>query len=393
MITTPRSPIIASPRRSSSPCDDASVGPDPAAPVTFALVGCGQVARKHANALYSGRLGARLAAVCDSNLERAKAFAADYSTLAFPSINEMLRNARTDVVAITTPSGLHREHVLQVVELGARNVVVEKPMALTIEDAEEMVASCARADARLFVVKQNRYNRALRALHEALRVDRFGSLVSVSARVRWSRGDDYYSAGAWRGTWAMDGGVLANQAVHHVDLLQWLIGDIESVFVFGTRRRASIEAEDTAVCALRFANGVLATLEASTAGGKEDSEAAICVIGQQGAVDIGGFSMDRVLKWRFATALPEDEFVREQYRENSGFPPAHEAYLRDVVASVRNGTPPPVDGAQGLRAVRTLCALYESMVSGRAVDVTSVRSTQSPLGGKMPLPSVLTTAA
>ncbi|MBK7907717.1 MAG: Gfo/Idh/MocA family oxidoreductase [Gemmatimonadetes bacterium] len=205
----------------------------------------------------------------------------------FGDMHAMMRQAPVDVVAVLTESGLHAEHVLALAPYG-RHVVVEKPMALTLADADAMIRACAEADARLFVVKQNRFNVPVVKLREALDPSRFRKMVLGTVRVRWCRPQSYYDQDAWRGTWALDGGVLTNQASHHVDLLEWMLGDVESVFAMSTTRLAKVETEDTAVVTLRFANGALGVIEATTAARPRDLEGSLSLLGEAATVGSRG---------------------------------------------------------------------------------------------------------
>lgn len=286
----------------------------------------------------------------------------------------MLREEAPDLVAICTPSGDHAAHVLAAVRAGVTNVVVEKPMALRLEDADSMIAECSRAGARLFVVKQNRYNLPIRKLREALDSGRFGRLVLGAVRVRWCRRQDYYDQSPWRGTWEMDGGVFSNQASHHLDMLVWMLGDVATVQAMGSTRLVDIEAEDTGIALLRFASGALGVVEATTAARPRDLEGSISILGENGTVEVGGFAMNEMSAWSFADPTPDDERVIEDYRTNPpdvyGF--GHHAYYLDVFSALERDAPPPVDGVEGRRSLEVITAIYESMQSGRAVSLPVV---------------------
>lgn len=334
-----------------------------------ALVGCGRIAKRHAELLSSGEVaGATLAAVCDVVPARRQAFGSQFHVPAYADMHEMCDRERPDLVAVLTESGLHARHVVELAPHG-RHVLVEKPMALTLDDADSMIRACAVHDVRLFVVKQNRFNVPVVKLREALDAGRFGRLVLGTVRVRWCRRQDYYAQDAWRGTWALDGGVLANQASHHVDLLEWMMGDVESVFARATTALVDIEAEDTAVVVLRFRSGALGVIEATTAARPRDLEGSISVLGERGTVEIGGFAVNELQVWQFEQPLPEDASVRERYSVN---PPSvygfgHKAYYDHVVHCIRNGAPALVDGLQGRKSLELISAIYESIETGREV--------------------------
>jgi predicted dehydrogenase len=352
--------------------------------ITFAIVGCGGVARKHAQTLATQVPGARLAAVCDTNPARADEFASRFGVPAFHGITPMMRalGDSLHVVNVLTPSGYHAANVLELLDHGCKNVVVEKPMALTLEDAEEMIDKCGEAEARLFVVSQNRFNRPVQALHQALRAGRFGKLVSGTIRMRWCRPQRYYDESAWRGTWGLDGGVFANQAYHHLDLLTWLMGEADTLFAYTARQLANIECEDTGVAVLRFRNGAVGVIEATTATRPRDLEGSVSILGEHGAVVIGGFAADRLDTWEFAEPCPQDEVVRRDWALNpagvQGY--AHATYLGEVVRCVREDRPATVGGGDGLNCLRLIHGLYESSQAGSEIHLPTFVPSCSRLG-------------
>src|SRR5687767_10165020 len=243
--------------------------------INFAIVGCGRIAKRHAELLATGQIrGARLVAVCDSAPSRADQIATRYGVPAFVSLADMLAMPGIDAVSVLTPSGMHAEHAVQVCRSG-RHVVVEKPMALTLEDADGMIAAADAAGVRLLVVKQNRFNVPVVKAREALDAGRLGEFVLGTVRVRWARDQSYYDNDAWRGTWAQDGVVIANQASHHVNMLSWFLGPVERVHARAARALVDIEAEDTAVATLRFRNGALGVIEATSATRPNDLEGSL----------------------------------------------------------------------------------------------------------------------
>jgi predicted dehydrogenase len=267
-----------------------------------------------------------------------------------------------------TPSGVHATNVVELARYG-KHFVVEKPMALTLDDADRMIRVCDEAGVKLFVVKQNRYNLPVQKLREALEAGRFGKLVMGTVRVRWCRDQKYYDQDAWRGTWKFDGGVFANQASHHVDLLEWMLGDVESVFAYSTTRLVDVETEDTGIAVLKFRNGALGVIEATTATRPRDLEGSISVLGERGTVEIGGFAVNAMKVWDFVDRDARDDEVVAQYREN---PPnvygyGHHAYLRHVVECLRLNRKALVDGLEGRRSLELIMAIYESIETGREV--------------------------
>lgn len=340
--------------------------------LNFALVGCGRIAQKHAEILGRGEVkGARLAAVCDIVPERAKALGEKYGVPYYSDMHEMMTaGPSVDVVSVLTESGNHARHTIDLTQY-RKHILVEKPMALTLSDADAMIEACDKAGVKLFVVKQNRYNRPVVKLREALEADRFGRLVMGTVRVRWCRPQSYYDQAEWRGTWAMDGGVFTNQASHHVDLLEWCLGEPESVFAYSRTALVDIETEDTGIAVIKFRNGALGVIEATTATRPKDLEGSLSILGEKGTVEIGGFAVNEMKIWNFVDPQPDDAEVFETYRDNPpnvyGF--GHLAYLEQVVDSIVNGSPSLVDGLEGRKSIELITAIYESIETGQQIPL------------------------
>ena len=339
--------------------------------LNFALVGCGRIAKRHSELLGLKQIeGAQLAAVCDLDGAKARVIGERFSVPYFTDMHQMMQSQQIDVVVVLTESGNHARHVVELARY-SRHILVEKPMALTLDDADTMIRACDDADIRLFVVKQNRFNVPVVKLREALDEGRFGKLVLGTVRVRWCRTQEYYDQAPWRGTWAMDGGVLTNQASHHVDMLEWMLGEVESVFARSATALAKIEAEDTAVVTLKFRNGALGIIEATTAVRPKDLEGSISVLGEGGSVEIGGFAVNKMKVWNFVDPKPGDEGVMERFSVNPpnvyGF--GHQAYYEHVVDSIRNGRKHLVDGLEGRKSLELINAIYESIETGKEVHM------------------------
>lgn len=339
----------------------------------FALMGCGRIAKRHSDLLGTKQIdGAELACVCDIVPEKARAIGERFNIPWYTDVVTMMEEQSPDVVSILTESGRHAEHVVQLAPFG-KHLLVEKPMALTLADADSMIAACNAAGIKLFVVKQNRFNVPVVKLREALEDGRFGRLVMGTVRVRWSRNQAYYDQDSWRGTWKLDGGVLTNQASHHVDLLEWMMGPVRSVFAKTTTALVNIEAEDTAVVVLEFASGALGIIEATTAVRPKDLEGSISLLGERGSVEIGGFAVNKLKVWNFVEPVAGDETVMETHSVNPpnvyGF--GHQAYYDHVVDVISNDRPMLVDGQAGRRSLELINAIYESVETGRQVLVGS----------------------
>jgi len=271
-------------------------------------------------------------------------------------------------VSVLTPSGLHAGHVIACAKAG-KHVVVEKPMALRLQDADAMIRACDEAGVKLFVVKQNRFNVPVVKAREALEAGRFGKLVLGTVRVRWCRDQTYYDQDAWRGTWALDGGVLSNQASHHIDMLEWFFGDVVNVHARAVSALVKIETEDTAVATLKFRNGALGIIEATTATRPVDLEGSLSILGEKGIVEIAGFAVNQIRHWRFVDEVPSDKEVIEKFSVNPpnvyGF--GHQAYYQHVVECLVSQRAALVDGLEGRKSLELISALYESIETGHEV--------------------------
>ena len=328
--------------------------------IRTALIGCGRIADRHVRLLTS-MPEFSLAAMSDVHIGRAQAWTGQFGGNPYVDYREMLAKEKPDLVHVLTPSGSHASIALEAMET-VPNVLVEKPMALTLPDADAMIAKAERLGRRLFVVKQNRYNLPVVKLRDAIERGRFGRLTLGAIRVRWCRRQDYYDQDAYRGTWAQDGGALTNQASHHIDMLQWMFGEVREVFAMTARQLVSIEAEDTGVAVVRFEGGALGTIEATTAARPTDVEASISVLGEHGIVEIGGFALNEMKRWTFETADDDDADVLSTYRTNPpnvyGF--GHHEYLERVARAIREDRPPEIDGREGRKSLELIVAIYES---------------------------------
>lgn len=336
--------------------------------VKFALIGCGRIAAKHADVIASKIENARLVAVCDVVRKRAENYGKKYNIPFYTDYHTMFKNLDIDAVCILTESGTHARVAIDVARY-KKHVIVEKPMALTLSDADAMIKACDENGVKLFVVKQNRYNLPVLKLREAMETGRFGKIVMGTVRVRWSRTQEYYDQDAWRGTWAMDGGVFANQASHHIDLLEWMLGNPVSVFAKSRTALVNIETEDTGVAIITFESGAIGIVEATTATRPTDLEGSITIMGEKGVVEIGGFAVNEMKTWNFCDPRSDDSDVPEKYRQNPpdvyGF--GHIKYLENVVASLFDKEKALVDGLEGRKSLELISAIYESIETGNEV--------------------------
>ncbi len=337
----------------------------------FALVGCGEIAKKHVHVIQNYIDNAEISGLCDVVVERAEKFSDTLNVPAFPSIKQMMETigSEIDIVNILTPSGIHRQNIMDVVKYG-KPIVVEKPIALRLDEADDIIRACDNHDVKIFVVHQNRYNLPVIKAREAFVRGRFGKLVIGTVRLRWKRDQAYYDSADWRGTWAYDGGVFTNQASHHIDMLTWFMGPVETVKATGTTRLANIECEDTGAALLKFSNGALGIIEVTTATRPKDLEGSISILGEKGTVVIGGFFMNELTTWEFEDRQPADDVICEKYGKNpSGWGYNLGEYLKDVINAINNNKAGLVDGLEGRKALELISAIYESIETGNEITL------------------------
>ena len=335
--------------------------------IRFALVGCGRISANHFEALEAHSDSTELVGVADINPATLQRAIARTGAPGFASLEDLLAGCDPDIVVLATPSGLHASQAITVAKAG-RHVMSEKPMATRLEDGRAMVQACDAAGVHLFVVKQNRKNPTLQLLKRAIEAKRFGKLFLVTVNVFWSRPQAYYDSAAWRGTWEFDGGAFMNQASHYVDMLDWLIGPVESVQAYTATLARNIEVEDTGVLALRWRAGTLGTLNVTMLTYPKNLEGSITVLGEQGSVRVGGLAVNRIEEWRFAEPDPMDaEVERASYQTTSVYGHGHLRYYDNVVEALRGKAPPDTDGREGLHSLEILIATYLSARDGRRV--------------------------
>jgi len=337
--------------------------------IRFALVGCGRIADKHFESFERHAERAELVAVCETDREALRRAEARTGVPGFDSLHAVLARSNADVIVLATPSGIHAEQTIQSAAAG-RHVVTEKPMATRWHDGKAMVAACDKAGVQLFVVKQNRQNPTIQLLKRALDRRRFGRVYMVTVNVLWSRPQAYYDSAPWRGTWEFDGGAFMNQASHYVDLLDWLIGPVESVQAFTATLARHIEVEDTGVATIRWRSGALGSVNVTMLTHKKNLEGSITVIGEKGTVRVGGVAVNEILHWEFAEPDPDDEQVRNaNYQTTSVYGHGHPLYYDNVIRSLRGEARPETDGREGLRSLELLIGIYLSARDGRPVGL------------------------
>lgn len=336
--------------------------------IRIALAGCGRISTNHFNSIELHQSEMELVAVCDSDRTILERTTASYGVPGYVGFEEMLREARPDLVALCTPSGVHPEQAI-IAATQRINVMTEKPMATRWKDGVRMVKACDENKVRLFVVKQNRRNTTLQLLKRAITEKRFGRIHLVHLNVFWSRPQSYYDQAAWRGTWEFDGGAFMNQASHYVDLLDWLIGPVDKVQAMMSTSR-DIEVEDTGVLNVKWRNGALGSMSVTMLAYPKNLEGSITILGERGSVRIGGVAVNDIQLWQFDEPRDYDnELEAANYQTTSVYGFGHPLYYKNVIDVLRGVAEPETDGREGLKSLEILIAAYLSARDGRTVSL------------------------
>jgi UDP-N-acetyl-2-amino-2-deoxyglucuronate dehydrogenase len=334
----------------------------------IALVGCGRISKNHFEAIDKID-GLELVAVSDSDAERAKQAGTEWKVPYFTSYEQMLAECKADIVTIATPSGLHPEQGVAAAKAG-KHVVMEKPMAISLSGADSLVRACDKAGVQLFVVKQNRLNPPVQLLKRAVDRNRFGRIYMASCTVHWARPQEYYDQAPWRGTWEFDGGAFMNQASHYVDLIQWLMGPVESVMAKTATLARRIETEDSGIAILKFRSGALGSIQVTMLAYPRNLEGSLTILGEKGSAKIGGTAVNKIEHWEFAEYDDDDKLVETANTS----PPnvyglGHQGYYRNVLAVLRGEAKPDTDGRAGRKSLELILGIYESAKTGREIPL------------------------
>jgi len=354
-------------------------------PTGFGIVGTGMIADFHAKAIGDIR-GAKLVGCFNRTMSKAETFAAEHGCQAYDTLDAMLDNPEIDIVTICTPSGAHLEPAVAAAKAG-KHLLIEKPLEITLKRCDRIIDACEKAGVYLGTIFPSRFSPANIALKEAVDAGRFGKLTVGDTYVKWWRSQEYYDSGGWRGTWALDGGgAYMNQAIHNVDLLYWLMGDVEEVSaITGTLAHERIEVEDTGTAVVRFANGAIGTLQATTSawpGLLKKTE----IHGTEGSAIV---EQDHILMWEFAKKNRKDAGIKKKFSKESATtggaadPKAisytgHMLQFKDFINAINNGTEPLVDGREGRKSVELILAIYQSSWTGKRVSLPLKRDPRRP---------------
>lgn len=340
----------------------------------YALIGCGRISANHVVAAQNNHL--EIVAICDlieSNMEdKILKFKLPETVKKYTDYKELLVNEKPDLVAIATESGKHAQIALDCIEAGC-NVIIEKPIALSIEDADKIIEAADKYNVKVCACHQNRFNKSIQKIHEAVEMRRFGKILYGTAHIRWARDHEYYDRAAWRGTWEQDGGALMNQCIHDIDLLRWLMGDeIEEVVGMTDRLKHDyIEAEDLGIALIKFKNGAYGIIEGTTDVYPKNLEETLYIFGEKGTVKAGGEAVNLIEEWRFSDYLDEPEKVKEEYSE---IPPnvygfGHTKLYKNVIEAITEDKQPLVDARAGKRALELVLAIYKSAAAKTTVKL------------------------
>ena len=338
----------------------------------YALIGCGRISPNHIAAAVANKL--EIVAMCDINpdniVDKKLKFDLPDTVKEYLDYREMLKKEDIDLIAIATESGKHAQIALECIEAGC-NLIIEKPIALSLEDADEIIRKADEKGVKVCACHQNRFNKSIQKIREAVDKKRFGKMFYGTAHIRWCRDHEYYDRASWRGTWEQDGGALMNQCIHNIDLLRWMLGDEIEEFVGMTDRlhHDYIEAEDLGIALVKFKNGAYGIIEGTTDVYPKNLEETLYLFGEKGTVKAGGQSVNVIEEWNFSDMLDDPEEVKSRFHEN---PPnvygyGHTPLYADVIDAIKNDRPPYVDARAGRRALELVLGIYLSAYKGEFV--------------------------
>ena len=340
----------------------------------YALIGCGRISPNHIEAAKNNNL--EFVAICDIvpeiMREKAEKFDLIEKVRQYTDYKVLLQKEKPDLVAIATESGKHAAIALDCIEAGC-NIIIEKPIALSIKDANAIIEAGKRKGVLVCANHQNRFNKSIQYIRKAMEEGRFGKVLYGTAHVRWNRGKDYYIQAPWRGTWEQDGGALMNQCIHNIDLIRWMLGnEIIEVFAYTDNKiHPFIEAEDLGLALVKFTNGSYAIIEGTTNVYPKNLEETLYLFGESGTIKAGGKSVNIIEEWAFSDMLDDPKYVKEHYNENPanvyGF--GHIPLYADMIDAIKTGREPYVNAEDGKRALELVLAIYKSAAEGRPIKL------------------------
>jgi len=337
--------------------------------IRIALVGCGRISNNHFSAIEKHEDRLKLVDICDTNSVVLEKAMSHVGAPGHTSLSALLKKTTADMVILATPSGLHAQQTIQIAQ-SSRHVMTEKPMATHWHDGLRMVKACDETNVRLFVVKQNRLNATLQLLKRAVLQKRFGRIYMVNINVFWTRPQEYYDSASWRGTWEFDGGAFMNQASHYVDLIDWLIGPVDSVHAMTATLSRDIEVEDTGVMSIRWRNGTLGSMNVTMLTYPKNLEGSITILGEKGTVRVGGVAVNDIQHWEFENEHEDDAKIKEaNYETASVYGRGHPLYYKNVIDVIQGRAAPETDGREGLKSLELLTAVYISARDRKTISL------------------------
>ncbi len=354
----------------------------------YALIGCGRISTNHIKAALNNKL--QIVGVCDILSEKMEdilkkhELEKDATIHRFTYYKELIEKEQPDLVSIATESGSHAEIALYCIDLGV-NVIIEKPMAMSMEDANKIIELSEKKNVKVSACHQNRFNVAVQELRKALETGRFGKISHGSIHVRWNRNKGYYDQAPWRGTWIQDGGALMNQCIHGIDLLRWMMGN-EVEEVYGATRQQFhdyLEAEDVGMAVVKFKNGAIGTIEGTTNVYPKNLEETLYLFGENGTVKIGGTSTNNIDVWNFSDETEEDNKNKglEEVTSNV-YGNGHTSLFADVIDAIQSDRKPYVDAVAGRNALEMILAIYKSQKTGQPVKLPLVEFASEDMRGE-----------
>lgn len=344
----------------------------------FGIIGCGRISYKHVEAIVNNKEEAELIAVCDVILEKAeekksqyiKDISKDVDVKVYIDYKEMIKKENLDVVAISTESGYHKEIAIDCMN-GGLHVIVEKPMALSISDADEMIECAKKNNIKLCVSHQNRFNKPIQELREAIDKNRFGKIINATARILWNRNMGYYTQAPWRGTWAQDGGTLMNQCIHNIDLLQWMVGsEVDTIYSQCDTFLRDIEAEDFGAIIIRFKSGAIGIIEGTACVYPKNLEETLSIFGEKGTVCIGGLAVNKIETWKFEDSLESEEeniLKKQESDPDSVYGFGHIPLYKDTIDAIKDNREPLINGEEGKKGMAIILGAYKSRLTNMPV--------------------------
>ena len=340
----------------------------------YAIIGCGRISPNHIAAALEN--GLEVVALCDIEEtkmdETIEKFNLSKKIKKYLDYKLMLEKEKLELVAICTESGKHGKIALDCIEANA-NLIIEKPIALSLEEADLIIEKATKKNIKVSACHQNRFNKSVQKIREAVEANRFGKLMHATAHIRWNRGEDYYKQAPWRGTWEQDGGALMNQCIHNIDLLRWMMGDeiTEVVGMTDNLIHGYIDAEDLGMALVKFSNGSYGIIEGTTNIYPKNLEETLYIFGEKGTVKAGGKSVNLIEEWHFADNLDNADEVKQNYFENPpnvyGF--GHKPLYKDVIEAIENDRQPYVTAIDGRNALELVLAIYKSAAEGKSIKL------------------------